>query len=147
MNQIYIKFLTQYLRTDKRKLASLIRRAMRISNPESQMTLSVVLVDNELIKKLNRRFLKQNRITDVLAFPFTRAEREKRKDERGEFGEIIVSVQKAYQEARRRKIPPDQEIILYCIHGLLHLLGYNDHNRKDRLKMWLRQEQILRQCF
>lgn len=104
--------------------------------------LSVTLVDNRQIKLLNRRYLKRNRVTDVLAFPLKGKE-----DVAGDglLGEIIISVEQALKEARRRKVPPQQEIILYGIHGLLHLLGYDDIKPDDRIRMETRQQSLLRQ--
>ncbi|MFA5794085.1 MAG: rRNA maturation RNase YbeY [Candidatus Brocadiia bacterium] len=147
MNKVYIKFLTRYLGKDKARVAFLVRRALNLVirseriNSKGNIILSLVLVDNDLIRKLNSRFLKRNRITDVIAFPLGDD------GSKGEFGEIIVSIEKAYQEAHRRKIAPEGEIVLYCVHGLLHLLGYDDHSVKDSLEMWERQREILGKIF
>lgn len=50
-------------------------------------------------------------------------------------GEIIVSIEKAIAEAGKRRIPVAREIALYTAHGLLHLLGYDDHTPADRRRM------------
>ncbi|MFH1227627.1 MAG: rRNA maturation RNase YbeY [Planctomycetota bacterium] len=176
MNRIHIKFLTRYLRKDRAKVASIIKRTFNYTLKEEsnnktlrlcgkKILLSVVLVDNARIKDINRKFLGRDRITDVIAFPMSENDSMVRLFEcnelqptipgsnftncrsMGEFGEIIVSVEKAYQESRRRKIPTDGEIVLYCVHGLLHLLGYDDHSVKDSLEMWERQLEILEKIF
>jgi len=101
---------------------------------------SLVLIDNRRIKALNRQYLKKNRITDVISFPLS-----DRKDPKGDklLGEIVVSVEKAVKEARRRRIPAQQEVLLYCVHGLLHLLDYDDMTRRKRSQMEHRQNEIL----
>jgi probable rRNA maturation factor len=155
MNQIYIQFLTRYLRKDKVKITSIIKRTLICTLKEEAVKnigLSIVLVGNNQIRKINRQYLKRNRITDVVAFPLADKEKKPQRPRRlcGEdnlIGEIIVSVEKALTEARIRKIHPHQEIIRYCVHGLLHLLGYDDHRRKDRKRMWNKQEQILGEIF
>jgi len=50
-------------------------------------------------------------------------------------GEVVVSVEKAIAEARRRRIAPEREVALYTAHGVLHLLGYGDHTPAERRRM------------
>lgn len=156
MNNIYILNQSRFIKRDKRKIISLICKILNRTLKEEkvkEISLSIVLVDNKQIKQLNRRFLKRNRVTDVLAFPLEELNHKGTKSTKMKLnslcppclcGEIIISVEKAYQEARLRKIHPHHEIVLYCVHGLLHLLGYDDHRPKDKKRMRARQEQILR---
>lgn len=58
--------------------------------------------------------------------------------------EIVISVDAAVQNARIYRVPLAEELILYVIHGILHLLGYDDHASDDIRKMRRRERQILR---
>jgi len=96
--------------------------------------LSVAFVTNAAIRRLNRRFLGHDYATDVLSFPLG-----------GDlFGEVVISAEYAAAEARRRGLPVEEELLRYVVHGILHLLGYDDHRPADRARMWKRQERELR---
>ena len=77
------------------------------------------------MRRLNREFHDADEITDVLAFPLDEGARE-----RGPEGEVIVCVPQAYREARARGLPPLTELLLYVVHGSLHLLGEDDHDAR-----------------
>ena len=99
-------------------------------------TISLAVVDAEEITELNRRFLGRTEPTDVLSFPM--------RDENSDmFGEIIVCAEVAAREAARRSISFDAELALYALHGLLHLLGYDDQTAKQRTRMRKREREIL----
>ena len=105
------------------------------------MALNFVLVDDKQIRRLNRKYLGRNRITDVIAFPLP--------DEKGLpmdniKGEVAICVEEAYRQSRKRNIPLNKELLLYCIHGLLHLIGYDDRTEKDRLRMERKQLNYLK---
>ncbi len=97
-------------------------------------TVSVVLVSDQRIRRLNRDFHGCDDVTDVLAFDYGANDQAEDLD-----AEVVVSAQRAEAEARRRGLPTEGELLLYCIHGLLHLAGYDDRERADRRRMWRRQ--------
>ena len=98
--------------------------------------LSVVVVDDERIHGINRDFLDHDYPTDVLAFDL---------DDPGPGmdGEIVVSIDHARSEAGGDVELIRAELLLYCVHGLLHLLGYDDHAPAERRAMHLRQRELL----
>lgn len=102
--------------------------------------LSVAVVTDAEIRRLNRRFLGHDRATDVLSFRLDGGPAGKR----GFLGEVVVSADTAAREARRRRLPPGEELLRYVAHGILHLLGYDDRKPRDRARMWARQERELR---
>jgi len=87
--------------------------------------LSVALVDNKTIKKLNHQYLKINQTTDVLSF--------------SEPAEIIISWPMVITQAKKQKHSQKKELTFLLIHGLLHILGY-DHKTK-------RQQDIMEKKF
>ncbi len=99
--------------------------------------LSLAFVDNNEIKKLNKSYFNSNEVTDVIAFPLNN-------NKNALNGEIVVSVETAVDIAGKRSIDIEGEIILYVVHGLLHLLGYRDGNRNDAETMHNKEYRILK---
>jgi probable rRNA maturation factor len=123
---------------DPKALRALCRRLLAEHGAEND--LSLCYVDNAAIRDLNRRYLRRDEITDVLAFPL-RGGPGPAEDRL--LGEVVVSVEKALAEARRRRIPVEAEIALYTIHGVLHLLGYDDRTPSQKRHMRLGEKQAL----
>jgi probable rRNA maturation factor len=108
--------------------------------------LSICLVTDSEMRFLNRKFHGHDDATDVLAFdlrdegPLCRLSKsEPRRLE----GEIIVSTMTAARNARTFESSPQSELALYLIHGLLHLLGYDDHGSTARIRKMRQKEQEL----
>lgn len=97
-----------------------------------QADLSLCYVDDAAIRTLNAQYLGRDEVTDVLAFPL---DDDTDPDGVNVLGEIVVSVEKALAEAAARDLPIEREIALYTAHGLLHLLGYDDHQPDDTARM------------
>jgi probable rRNA maturation factor len=100
--------------------------------------LSLVLVGNHTMARLNRQFLHISGPTDVLTFEL---ERNSRGDATS--GEIVICVQEAVRQARLRGIDAGYELLLYALHGLLHLNGFNDKSQRGFKAMHRREDQIL----
>jgi len=86
--------------------------------------LTVVLVDDASIRELNRRYRRENRATDVLAFAVREGPRTPG-DER-HLGDVVISLETAARQAKRRRRSLEDEVRTLLVHGTLHLLGY-DH--------------------
>ncbi len=96
--------------------------------------LSFVFVDDAQIKKLNKEYLHRNRPTDVLAFELSiplPPVKGKSFSKPLLTGEIFISTETAIRNAKYFRIPVKKEISLYLVHGILHLLGYNDHSSEE----------------
>ncbi|HMO25517.1 MAG TPA: rRNA maturation RNase YbeY [Tepidisphaeraceae bacterium] len=100
--------------------------------------LSIALVGNARMSALHAQFLGISGPTDVLTFPLET-------DPRGRVtsGEIVVCVPYAQRQARRRGIIAKDELLLYCIHGLLHLSGYDDTTRSGYHRMHAAEDRLL----
>jgi probable rRNA maturation factor len=118
---------------------SKIKRAVRevLSREGKDARLSIAFVDNNEIKKLNKRYFDSDEVTDVISFPLNN-------NKNFLSGEIIVSVETAVKTAGERSISIEGEIILYIVHGILHLLGYNDENERDAGIMHEEESKILK---
>ena len=88
---------------------------------------SIAFVGDKTIRRLNKTYRGVNKITDVLAF-FD--------NEQNNFlGEIIISYIQVKRQAKRFNNSVRQELIFILVHGLLHLLGYDDKTEKSRREM------------
>jgi probable rRNA maturation factor len=98
--------------------ALLERLTLHYALMDSDITLA--FVTDEAIQDLNRRFLDQDRPTDVLSFPLG----EKGADGRYFLGDIIISVPRAVEQCRPKRHGLQRELELLTIHGFLHLQGF-----------------------
>ncbi len=112
----------------------MLETALRMEGRDAE--LSVALVGDEEMTALNGRFLGRAEVTDVLAFPYS-AEGEPLA------GEVVVNAELAAREAAGRGHGAREELLLYLVHGLLHLLGYDDHSAPDRRRMRRREAEVL----
>ncbi len=124
-------------RVDRARLARVARRTLRAERADAALTIYVT-TDAE-IRALNRKFHATNAATDVLSFP---AEQGTDKP-RPYIGDVVVSYERARAQARRARWRIADELDLLAVHGILHLLGYDDLTPRQRARMWKRQEEIL----
>jgi len=87
--------------------------------------ISLVIVNDEEMHRLNVEFLDHDYPTDVLSFPLAK---------KNGFlaGEIIASVDTAHRECKSHGLTTTEELMLYVVHGVLHLIGYNDKDEEAR---------------
>lgn len=100
--------------------------------------ISLALVDDPTIHRVNREFLQHDYPTDVVTFPYSSPGQPLH-------GEIIVSTDHAAKQGPRFGHTPEREAMLYIVHGLLHLLGFDDHDPAEARRMKRRQREILDQ--
>jgi probable rRNA maturation factor len=101
--------------------------------------LEIVFLSDKAIKPLNKKYMGQNRPTDVLSFNIDAGEFRKK----GFFGELFISTDTALANSKFYGARLENEIALYVIHGILHLFGYEDYTKKDRLEMSKKQDKVL----
>ena len=110
-------------RVPVRGLKAKARRILRLLALED-CELSVALVGDEEIRRLNGHYRSLDEPTDVLSFPVE----EPLPSGRRIIGDVIISVEKAARQARQRRRSLDDELEVLLVHGILHNLGY-DHER------------------
>jgi len=134
------------------RLRHVVRHVLRRQRCAPDTEVALALVSDATVRRLNRQFLGIDRPTDVLSFPATRARarvvRRRIQDPgskildrevRGYLGDVVISVDRARVQARAVGHPLRTEIALLAVHGLLHLLGYDDRRRTDAVHMSRRQ--------
>ena len=101
------------------------------------LALSVVFVPEEELTALHAEHLGDPTPTDVITFDLG--------DGGGPQGELYVSVDRALAEASQRGVPAERELLLYVVHGVLHLCGHDDHEPHDRARMRAAERAVLEQ--
>ena len=100
--------------------------------------IAVALVNDETIRDVNARFLGHDWATDSIAFSY-----DDDPSPDGMRGEVIVSAETAERTASERGGDPRHELLLYVVHGTLHLLGWDDDTPARRRSMNARAAKIL----
>jgi probable rRNA maturation factor len=113
-------------------------RAYAILKPALR-ELSVALVGDTRMANLHERFMNIPGPTDVLTFELGH-------DPRGRVtaGEVVVCVPYAVRQARRSGVAVRDEVLLYALHGMLHLCGFDDRTDRDFAAMHRREDDILK---
>ena len=119
---------------DRRALRGILGALLAQAAPQAE--LSVALVGDREMSALNERYLGCKETTDVLAFPYARS------DDCME-GEVVVNADQAARQAERRGHRAQDELLLYAVHGLLHLMGCDDHDPAGRKAMHERALSVL----
>ena len=110
--------------------------------PGSELT--VVLADDEELHRLNLQYLDIDAPTDVLSFPADFIDPDTLHPY---LGDILVSVERAYQQAELQGHSIEQELLLLIVHGVLHLLGHDHAEKAAKERMWALQDQVLAQLL
>jgi probable rRNA maturation factor len=97
--------------------------------PDEISEVSVAIVDDEAMRKLNRQFRKKNKTTDVLTFPADQSYADPRAKGRP-LGDIVISIDQAKRQAVDQKHSLATEIRYLLLHGIIHALGY-DHESDE----------------
>jgi probable rRNA maturation factor len=109
-----------------RKFKNIALAVLELSGQKTA-ELSLALIGNGEMQRLNARYRRKDYPTDVLSFPAGAGP----PGETPLLGDVIISVQKAAQQAKERRHTLEHEMITLLIHGVVHLLGY-DHERSAK---------------
>jgi probable rRNA maturation factor len=133
-------------KANREHLNELVVDAISEEVPGDAMTVGLLITNDEQIRKLNLQYRGQDSTTDVLAFSsgesddgFVSPPSTPR-----HLGDVVVSYPRAVAQAADHGQSAEEELDRLVIHGVLHLLGYDDRGRKERAAMWERQEALLR---
>jgi probable rRNA maturation factor len=141
----------QHLPIDADWLRDVVEGTLKLEQVHSA-EISVAIIDNERIQPLNREFLQHDYATDVLSFLLECETVDPNQRDGTSLplgagkrisGEVVVSADMAIERAAEFDWSPREELVLYVIHGLLHLCGYDDHNDEDRKTMRSRETEVL----
>lgn len=111
--------------------------------------LSILIVNNRVMRTLNRQYRGLDKPTDVLSFLPSPATFTYREGGAGEgkpvrfLGDIVVSMEKTHAQAAERGHSPDKEFKILLIHGILHLLGYDHEVSRAEAQRMRRKEKLI----
>lgn len=105
--------------------------------PETEVEL--LITDNNTIRLLNLNYRKKDSPTDVLSF----AERESLSPDPTLLGQVVISLDRAREQAAELKQPLEEELRFLFTHGLLHILGYDHEKPEDERTMLAKAYKIL----
>ena len=130
------------------KMKMLVREAVETTldfeDFQNHCEVSVTFTDNEGIHELNKKFRQVDKPTDVLSFPLFDFEGETEEPPIVEIihnlGDIVLSLEKAKEQAEEYGHSFNREVAFLCVHSMLHLLGY-DHERSEEEDIEMRSKQ------
>jgi probable rRNA maturation factor len=127
---VHLRFVT-YLKRWLPKAIGMVRKA--------PAEISIALVGDTKMAALHKTFMNVGGSTDVLTFEIEH-------DSRGRvtMGEVVICVSHAQRAAKLRGIDIRHELLLYALHGVLHLSGYDDRTQTEHERMHKEEDRILR---
>lgn len=131
-------FLKDFIKEKEKKTK--FRKAVRdlvknilITENRTLSFLNLIFCDNKTIRDYNTRFLSHDYDTDIITFFDT--------DETNNlFGELLISIEKVKENSKDYNTTFNKELKRVIIHGVLHLCGYDDKKKSDKLKMRRRED-------
>jgi len=136
--RIIIKNLQNKVPVNSKKVVKTAQKVLSSEGIKKSGEITFSFVNDRKIKELNLKYLGKNNPTDVIAFDVAEP---KRPDKL--FADIVISADRAISNAKIFKTSPLYELYLYVVHGMLHLLGYNDKDARQRQIMKDRASRIL----
>ena len=131
-----IRSLIGYVLRHSRPPRAARRRRVGGAGRRQPAYVELAVVGDAAMRSLNRRWLNRDRTSDVLSFDLS--------DDEQFCAQIVVNVEQARRQARLRGRGYGAELMLYVVHGLLHLLGYDDADPDQARRMHAREDQLLR---
>ncbi len=119
------------LRNETKRIAEYV-----LTKEGRKAEIGIVFVDEIKIKDLNRNFLKHDFVTDVISFPLDETEGVVE-------GEVYVCIDQAVRQARQYGVSMHREVFRLVIHGILHLLGYDDSTPRKKSVMKQKEDAYL----
>lgn len=121
----------------------LIKRFGRLLGGNKKGEISLILADEKLSRRLNKKYRKKDKPASILTFIFSEKKNFINPQKSGLLGEIIICPGLARKEARQEGVAFRDKIALLVVHGLLHLSGYTHQNKKQREKMEAKETELL----
>ena len=131
MASIIVSNLNKRHKLNERLIKEIAAGILKILKLSPNTKLDIVFLSDRAIEPFNRLYKKQNSATDVLSFDL------------GLCGQILISSDMALRNSCTFNTSFESELVLYLIHGILHLFGYDDRRPKEKLRMFKKQDSVL----
>jgi len=135
--QINFKDITSGFEYDKKELKKIAKMILSDAKIQS-VVLNIVFVDDEFIIKMNKEYLKVDSATDVISFVLENDQ------EKGALeGEVYADLEQIQRQARQYKTGWINELFRVVIHGILHVVGYDDQSPPEQMAMTEKENHYL----
>jgi probable rRNA maturation factor len=146
MGNIKIYITDEYRRLDFNALR--LKRMLRVLCEQfaiKRADISIAIVDDKYIKKVNREFLGKAKVTDVISFDLSDANNVGWHGQKRSMAmfELVINAQEARKQAKKRRHSAEAEFVLYVVHGFLHNVGFNDIKKSGASRMHKMEDEIL----
>ena len=133
------------IEVNKELIEKVISESLKYENISDNCEVSVTIVDNEDIHQINLKHRGIDRATDVLSFPLIDFKKESLPTDGSKIylGDIIISIERAIEQANEYGHSIDREVGFLTAHSMLHLLGYDHMVENEEKVMFKKQEEIL----
>lgn len=122
------------LRGEKRKVNSWIKQVI-VSEKKKEGNISIIFTGKHDLLKMNNSFLSHNFHTDIITFNYNQ--------EAHISGDLFIGIEQVTENAVEFKTTPRLELLRVIIHGVFHLIGYNDSTDKEKADMRKREDKAL----
>jgi len=142
--EVVIEDLQKTVHLNPTKIGQIVKIILQNEGIQ-EACISIVFVSRQKMQSMNKKYLERHYATDVLAFDLSdgRSGLKSRVPKNELVGDIVISTDAAVKNSQLYKTLLHQELTRYMIHGILHLLGYDDHKPNDIKKMRKKEERIL----
>lgn len=137
--KVAVQNLQKIIPVDSAKITNIVVEVFSQEGIKKPAEITICFLNDTEIKKLNLRYLGRNNPTDVIAFDLA-----EHKLQDKYFADIVISSDRAVYNAKVFKTSPVFELYLYVIHGVLHILGYDDKTQRQRNIMNGKANRILK---
>lgn len=116
---------------------------------DSKLIMTITFTTPEEIRKINKKYRKIDKETDVLSFPMFEKDELDEKIKSGDFpyedvlGDVIISIEKVREQAEEYGHSFERELSYMLVHGFYHLMGYDHIEEEDKKIMRPKEEKIL----
>ena len=116
---------------------------------DSKLIMTITFTTPEEIRKINKKYRKIDKATDVLSFPMFEKDELDEKKKNGDFpyedvlGDVIISIEKVREQAEEYGHSFERELSYMLVHGFYHLMGYDHIEEEDKKIMRPKEEKIL----
>lgn len=110
----------------KRKISSWIKETI-INEEKTVGDISFIFCSDDFILDVNKKYLNHDYYTDIITFDYV--------EDKVISGDIFISCDRVRENALQFKVTFEMELFRIIIHGVLHLLGYKDKTKKDKIEM------------
>lgn len=131
-------------------VSKIVKAVLDYEDWDDNFEVSISFVDNQEMQQLNKEYRNIDSPTDVLSFPMLEFETEDLADDPEDYieedlplGDIVISVEKAVDQAREYEHSTEREMAFLMVHSMLHLLGYDHEEKEDEKIMFKKQDDIL----